>query len=145
MYVEELTKLHSLIALWKMVHSGKPSQLVEKWEISEDRTLTTRRPRLKTTEAYFKWRTISQWNVLPQSLRENGKLSYFKKQLMRLIVESRTDTTYQENQSEDRTGHDSSNGGQNGPDTEHDGTLTGGGQGQHTAGGQEDDENDTQD
>ena len=57
LFVEEFARLHSLVTLWKIVNSGRPPQLAEKFELGEDRTLETRKPRLLTTEAYFKWRT----------------------------------------------------------------------------------------
>ena len=114
MFVEEMTRLHSLVTMWKLVNSGKPPQLMERMTITEDRKLDTVRPRLITTENYFRWRTRNHWNELPQYLREETRLIPFKKQLKKLIIEDRNKPRNQETGIDDADrGNEGDDGGQN--------------------------------
>ena len=64
--IVELTKIHSLVQMWKVAHLNKPENIRDKIEILEDYHVTTEPPRLQFAEHGFTRRTTRDWNLLPR-------------------------------------------------------------------------------
>ena len=86
---DELIEHQSLILMWKLVYFQKPYHVFKKIEVEDDRTLSTNRARLKTVNLGWRWRTVKQWNHLPECLRKCENLARFKTQLKEHIKKRR--------------------------------------------------------
>ena len=89
LYFRELVDYHSLIQMFKIINIGKPANLRKKFTILQDKRIETIPARLKISRSSFKWRTSRLWNDLPDNLLNLDKLSAFKKQLKKHIIEVR--------------------------------------------------------
>ena len=78
---DELIEHQSLILMWKLVYLQKPYHVSQKIEVEDDKTLSTNRARLKTVNLGWRWRTVKQWNHLPDDLRKCENLHRFKTKL----------------------------------------------------------------
>ena len=78
MNVDELTELHSLTTMWKIVRLSKPRCLNRKVSIDENDVLITNEPRLRNTAINFRHRTVKQWNEMPARIRGIKSLPRFK-------------------------------------------------------------------
>ena len=76
--IEQLTKYHSLLHMYKTVKWQVPQYMTSKLEISQDCKITTKEPRLKITSNKYRWKTTSIWNHLPDNLRHETSVSRFK-------------------------------------------------------------------
>ena len=91
--VWELIRFHSMIQLWKTLKWKVPVALHKEYTIEEDWKIKVTGPRLQMTARCFKWRTVIEWNTLPESLRNIDRISAFKKQLRQRIIEERKKNT----------------------------------------------------
>ena len=80
LYFVELVKFHSLLAMWKLHHLNTPYHLRSKFSTDQDHNMNTTGGRIKTSRKSFRWRTSTDWNNLPSTLREEDKLRTFKNQ-----------------------------------------------------------------
>ena len=105
MNIRNLTTYHSLCQLWKTVWWRVPVHLDEKITRLPDNRLQTVPPRLLQTSWAYRWKTIQNWNDLPDSLRSEPSLVKFKTCLKRLLKD-RQDEDCQDRltQEEDRPG-----------------------------------------
>ena len=70
----ELAKIHSLVMMWKLLHSQTPKILSSKLDMDQDYLATTTASRILLVRQSFRWRTITSWNLLPQELRSTPSL-----------------------------------------------------------------------
>ena len=89
LYFKELVLFHSIVLLFKTVKTGKPVNLFTRLIVNPDGTLLLPPGRLKIVRDSYMWRTVSQWNILPEYLTSMTKLSVFKKNLKKHIIEGR--------------------------------------------------------
>ena len=80
---------HSLIQMFKIINIGKPVNLSKKFTTLQDKRIVIIPARLKISRSSFKWRTALTWNALPDYLLNLDKLSAFKKQLKKHIINER--------------------------------------------------------
>ena len=84
--IKELTKYHSCLLLWKTLHLEKPAVLKNRMIVDQDKKIVTSQTRLKFTARGWRWATSELWNQLPDSLRQEPKISKFKKDLKSWIL-----------------------------------------------------------
>ena len=89
LYFKELVTFHSIVLLFKTVKSGKPVNLFTRLVVNPDGTLFLPPGRLKIVRDSYMWRTVREWNTLPSYLISMTKLSVFKKNLKKFIIEGR--------------------------------------------------------
>ena len=89
LYFRELVHFHSQVQMFKMINMGTPVNIKNKLNISTDKKIVISTARLKISARSFRWRTTQGWNELPDHLRLCDKLSSFKKELKRHIIDSR--------------------------------------------------------
>ena len=87
--VRELIDHQSLISMWIIVYLGIPAQIREHLAISDEHIITTRPARLKLVQRSFKHRTLKIWNNLPQEIRDTKKITVFKRNTKKWIMEQR--------------------------------------------------------
>ena len=87
--INEMTRQHSLIQAWKINWMRKPETMAEKISLDENMFMKTKIPRLQFTSQAFRWKTVQEWNKLPETLRKNNSLPRFKTELKRHIIASR--------------------------------------------------------
>ena len=87
--IRRLEKLHSLTLMWKILWMRTPLHLHRKITVNEDYILSTQVARLQSTQASYRWRTISTWNSLPHNIRQIQSLKKFKTAVRRWLKESR--------------------------------------------------------
>ena len=68
--VVEQIRQATAVFTWKLVHLGKPRRLLDRFQINHDLSITMDQPRLLFMKNCLRWRAVSQWNDLPQSLRD---------------------------------------------------------------------------
>ena len=91
LYFRELVHYHSQVQMYKIINMGTPVNIKNKLIISLDKKIYISPARLKISSRSFRWRTTLGWNDLPDHLRLCGKLSGFKKELKRHIIEGRAE------------------------------------------------------
>ena len=89
LYFREMVDYHSLIQMFKTINIGKPVNLRKKLTILQDKRIELIPTRLKISRSSFKWRTSRIWNDLPDHILNLDKLSAFKKQLKKHIIDER--------------------------------------------------------
>ena len=89
LYFRELVHYHSLVQMFKIINMGTLVNIKNKLSILPDKKVDLAPARLKISARSFRWRTTSGWNDLPEYLRCSEKLSCFKKELKRFIIEGR--------------------------------------------------------
>ena len=89
LYFRELVMYHSLVQLFKIVKLCKPVNLRNRLSVTQDGKIDLAPGRLKIARQSFLWRTVSDWNDLPETLISVTKISMFKKQLKKHIIEDR--------------------------------------------------------
>ena len=89
LYFTKLVQFHSILAMWKIVKLGIPYYLRKSISVHPDYSVTSTIPRIQTTKKSFKFRTITEWNLLPQGLRDINTYDKFKPHLRKHIIESR--------------------------------------------------------
>ena len=83
--IENLTRYHSMLHIWKVIRLKTPRYLTDKLQISSDDKITTSNPRLVLTARSFRWNSVTTWNSLPGNIRQETNLRLFKKQLKTLL------------------------------------------------------------
>ena len=86
--IEQLTKYHSLLHMFKTVRWQVPQYMTTKLSISQECRITTKEPRLKITSNKYRWKTTSTWNKLPDHLRLETSIARFKTELKTWLHES---------------------------------------------------------
>ena len=89
MDVHDLTDFHTLLLTWRILRLNIPRYLAEKFSRIEDDKIATEKPRLKNTEKGFRWRSVSLWNSMIPSLRQEKSYPRFKNQLRKWILKQR--------------------------------------------------------
>ena len=92
LYIKELIKFHSAVQVYKIINFKKPRNLCNKFTLDAEKRISTSVGRLKIVRQSFRWRAITIWNDLPDSLRNAPILSIFKKTLKKHLIESRSVT-----------------------------------------------------
>ena len=87
MQITDMTEYQSLCQLWKTVRWGVPRNLREKISTLENNKLMTTEPRLLTTSNNYRWKSIENWNQLPDYIRQENSIKRFKIQLKNWIKE----------------------------------------------------------
>ena len=93
LYFRELVDYHSLIQMFKLINIGKPVNLRNKLTILHDKRIELTPARLKISRSSFMWRTSRIWNEQPDYILQLDKLSSFKKQLKKHIIDDRQPVT----------------------------------------------------
>ena len=88
--IQELTVQNSATVMWKMIYHSRPLKIAEKLDIDRQ-TMKIRitEPRLIFTEHNFNLRASRDWNLMPDRIRMNDKLTSFKRQVKSWIIERR--------------------------------------------------------
>ena len=91
--VREQTTYQSLTQLWKTVWWGIPGTFRTKITAVEDdgNRLITDHPRLQLTNSQFRHQTVRKWNTLPAYLRQENKISRFKREVKNWILSQQDD------------------------------------------------------
>ena len=100
MNVTQLIEYHSLLTLCRTVRSGHPDYFQQKIHTESNtgrihRSLTSGklkngdRTGLKLVSSSWRWRSIEQWNRMPENLRTENQISRFKRKLKIWIKESK--------------------------------------------------------
>ena len=79
--IQEMTKYHTLVQLWKIVRLQKPQTMTELFTMNNEDLITTTIPRLQFTMQGFRWRSVDTWNLLPAEVRITQSLPKFKRQV----------------------------------------------------------------
>ena len=87
--VKEMVSLYSLTLLWKVIWLQSPLHLNRKINVLDNMTLSTSAARLQSTQASFRWRSISTWNQLPSDIRHQQSLPKFKSNVKKWILSRR--------------------------------------------------------
>ena len=91
LYFTELVDFHSLVQLFKIINIGTPTNLRKSFTILQNKRIDVTPARLSISSRSFVWRVTRAWNDLPDYLLQIDKISAFKLQLKRHIIENRTD------------------------------------------------------
>ena len=89
--VNELTRYHSLLQMWKVIRLQVPKYLVDRFRVDGEDRVDTNPPRLQLTELSWRCATSESWNNLPTTLREERSMRCFKKCLRRQIIDERSE------------------------------------------------------
>ena len=89
--VNELTRYHSLLQMWKVIRLQVPKYLVDRFRVDGEDRVDTNPPRLQLTELSWRCATSESWNNLPTILREERSMRCFKKCLRRQIIDERSE------------------------------------------------------
>ena len=90
MTIDEMTLMNSATLMWKILNLRKPLKIAEKIDLERQRMwINNTEPRIKFTEHNFTVRASRDWNLMPEYIRTNNKLTSFKKQVKRWIIERR--------------------------------------------------------
>ena len=76
--IRELASYHTLVQFFKTIRSGVPIAISTNIEIDDDLLVSTARPRLLLTKGTFRVQATSQWNNLPDFLRNETSIGRFK-------------------------------------------------------------------
>ena len=87
--IREMIEYQSTIQLWKILKYKTPVYMYNQFEVTDDFKINTTNPRLQMTARCFRWKMIEIWNNLPDWMRDENKISSFKKQLRISIMERR--------------------------------------------------------
>ena len=87
--IKELIKYHSVIAIWKILKTGKPEHLRDRIKLDNDGLMLDRNPRLQTTGLGLLWRGQYLWNSIPQEARDAPTIARFKNSTKKWIMDSR--------------------------------------------------------
>ena len=90
MTIKEMHTVQSCILLWKTIHLERPGHLHARLPVDEEWNLEIRNTRLQFTECGWRWKTSLVWNMLPEWMRAETKISCFKKNMKSWILEKRT-------------------------------------------------------
>ena len=77
--------------MFKIIKFNTPVNLRNKLTFSQDGRIQLVPGRLKISRDSFRWRTVCEWNVLPEYLISAVKVSIFKKLLRKHIIDGRLD------------------------------------------------------
>ena len=77
--VREMTSLHSLVIMWKVIHNKRPRTIHRTLQLDDDKKILNREPRLQFTSKTFRHRTTVEWNRLPDYIRNIETIASFKK------------------------------------------------------------------
>ena len=89
--VNELTRYHSLLQMWKVIRLQVPKYLVDRFRVDGEDMVDTNPPRLQLTAVSWRCATSESWNNLPTILREERSMRCFKKCLRRQIIDERSE------------------------------------------------------
>ena len=89
LYIGKLVKLHSLLAMCRIVRRGTPYNLSVSVSLDEEDKISTNRGRIQLVRRSFKWRTVEDWNSLSQELHGNTSYLSFKRGVRKYLVDSR--------------------------------------------------------
>ena len=87
--IQELINYHSIIAIWKILKTGKPEHLRDRIKLDNDGLMMDRNPRLQTTGLGLLWRGQHLWNSIPQEARDATSIAKFKTSTRKWIMDSR--------------------------------------------------------
>ena len=87
--IEQLTEYHSLIQMHKTVNWGISQYMTDKISKLDSGRISTDAPRLRITEKSYRHKTVSNWNCLPQRLREEPRISQFKRGIRRWLTDGK--------------------------------------------------------
>ena len=90
LFIKELIKYHSLLSMWRILNDTQRNYFDTKITVNMvTMEVETVKPRLKTTSKSFRWRTTTQWNSLPITIRKAPNIAIFKKNLRKSIISER--------------------------------------------------------
>ena len=87
--VRQLAALQSLSLMWNIIWMQSPLHLSRKIAVDDDMLLSTNNARLQSTQASYRWRTISTWNQLPVDIRHLQSLPKFKSAVKKWMKETK--------------------------------------------------------
>ena len=70
--------LQSLVLAWKTIRMHSPVHLANKIHLNHGNSVITRNPSLQNTAMGLRWRMTSDWNYLPQDIKDTLSLPRFK-------------------------------------------------------------------
>ena len=88
--IKEMICYNTLVTAWKIVWMETPGLFRQRFELDDDKTLQTKNPRLLNTSLSVRWRVKTEWNKLPNELKNIRNLIRFKTRIKKWITENRT-------------------------------------------------------
>ena len=88
-YIREQIYIATALQTWKIVNWEKPLRLRDRWTLDENRKIQILEPRLQLSNGCYRWRGPSQWNCIPQWIREEPSISIFKSKIKRHVLDRR--------------------------------------------------------
>ena len=85
--VSQLTEYYTLLQFWKTVNWDIPVHMSEQIEVNDDRSVSTKQPRLILTANSYRVKATVFWNALPDFLKNEKCISKFKKGPKKWIFE----------------------------------------------------------
>ena len=89
LHFRELVKYYALLTLWRMLRERHPYHLSQAISLDNDNLASSTPGRIALVRSAFVCRTVTDWNSLSSSLRENNVYISFKKDLRREIITAR--------------------------------------------------------
>ena len=96
--VFQLIKFHTILHLWKIVHTGRPEVISTNFLTEHNSRLprrlkggkidTVTRAHLSITRGSFRWRSILDYNKMPEYLRTDVNILSFRRNLRTWILEN---------------------------------------------------------
>ena len=84
--VRQMINYHTLIAIYRIRSSGEPEYSAKMFNnVNRKGSIIVQNTRLSLFQSSFRIRVASQWNCLPQNVREAKKISQFKNGLRQWI------------------------------------------------------------
>ena len=97
LYVTELVKYHSLLAMWRIIRWNAPYHLGRRVSLVEDNKVRVNNSRILLVRNSFKWHSANDWNELKPGLRDETSYQAFKTRLRRHLIESRPQIVHRRN------------------------------------------------
>ena len=89
LYFKELVIFHSLLMMWKLVILKSPYYLSKAVVLGPDNRITSKKGCILLVRNSFIWRSTTEWNSLPENLREIRVVHVFKRELKKHIIDLR--------------------------------------------------------
>ena len=89
LHFKELIKYYSLLTMWRMLREAHPYHLSQSVSLDNENLASSVPGRIALVRSAFVCRTVTDWNLLSNILRENTMYISFKKELRKEIIAAR--------------------------------------------------------
>ena len=80
--IDEITKLSSANTIWKIIHMKTPRKLHDKLSWDQNTLkFNIQQPRIEFTKSNFSFRACTEWNQIPDAIRNIKSIGSFKKHM----------------------------------------------------------------